>query len=73
MTPGTNTIEAIEDWLEGWTLDPDTFDPKGFDFKDPFYKMRVTQAHAPKLKTYYVDALVDFDLKIRKISRRICN
>ena len=53
--------EAIEDWLEGWTLDPDTFDPKGFNFKDHFTKMRVTQAHARKLKTYYVDALVDFD------------
>ncbi len=53
--------EAIDDWLEGWISDPKLFDPKGFNFKDHFIDMRVTQAHARKLKTFYVDALVDFD------------
>lgn len=53
--------EAIEDWLEGWIMDPKSFDPKGFDFKKHFAEMKVTQAHARKLKTFYVDALVDFD------------
>lgn len=53
--------EAIEDWLEGWLLDPKSFDPKGFDFKTHFREKNVTQAHARKLKTFYVDALVDFD------------
>ena len=53
--------EAIEDWLEGWIIDPKSFDPKGFDFKKHFSEMKVTQAHARKLKTFYVDALVDFD------------
>lgn len=53
--------EAIEDWLEGWILDPKSFDPKGFDFKKHFSDKGVTQAHARKLKTFYIDALVDYD------------
>tara|TARA_B100001057_G_scaffold289536_1_gene289601 strand:- start:4238 stop:5530 length:1293 start_codon:yes stop_codon:yes gene_type:complete len=53
--------EAIEEWLEGWLIDPKTFDPKGFDFKKHFSDMNVTQAHARRLKTFYVDALVDYD------------
>ena len=53
--------EAIEDWLEGWIVDPKSFDPKGFDFKKHFSDKGVTQAHARKLKTFYVDALVDYD------------
>ena len=53
--------EAIEDWLEGWLVDPKSFDPKGFDFKKHFADKGVTQAHARKLKTFYVDALVDYN------------
>jgi len=53
--------EAIEDWLEGWLTDPKSFDPKGFDFKKHFSEKGVTQAHARKLKTFYIDALVDYD------------
>ena len=53
--------EAIEDWLEGWLIDPKSFNPKGFDFKKHFADKGVTQAHARKLKTFYVDALVDYD------------
>jgi hypothetical protein len=53
--------EAIDEWLEGWITDPKSFDPKGFNFKVHFQKMGVTQAHARKLKTFYVDALTDFD------------
>tara|TARA_B100001057_G_scaffold405734_1_gene418810 strand:- start:3926 stop:5218 length:1293 start_codon:yes stop_codon:yes gene_type:complete len=53
--------EAIEDWLEGWLIDPKSFDPKGFDFKKHFTDKGVTQAHARKLKTFYIDALVDYN------------
>jgi len=53
--------EAIEEWLEGWLVDPKSFDPKGFDFKKHFADTGVTQAHARKLKTFYVDALVDYN------------
>ncbi len=53
--------EAIEDWLEGWLTDPKSFNPKGFDFKKHFSEKGVTQAHARKLKTFYIDALVDYD------------
>jgi len=53
--------EAIEEWLEGWLVDPKSFNPKGFDFKKHFSEKGVTQAHARKLKTFYIDALTDFD------------
>ena len=52
--------EDIEEWLEGWIVDPKSFDPRGFDFKKHFSATGVTQAHARKLKTFYVDALDDF-------------
>jgi len=53
--------EAIEEWLEGWITDPKSFDPKGFDFKKHFYEMKVTQAHARKLKTFYEHELDDYN------------
>ena len=51
----------IDEWLEGWITNPKSFDPKGFNFKTHFQKTGVSQAHARKLKTFYVDALTDFD------------
>jgi hypothetical protein len=53
--------EAIDDWLEGYIADPDTFDPKGFDFKKHFSDKGVTQAHARKLKGFYENLLDDYD------------
>jgi hypothetical protein len=53
--------EAIEEWLEGWIRDPKSFDPKGFDFKKHFGELKVTQAHARKLKSFYEHELDDFD------------
>jgi len=53
--------EAIDEWLEVWTIDPNNFDPKGFDFKKHFREMSVTQAHARKLKSFYEHELKDFD------------
>ena len=52
--------ESIDEWLEGFTVDCKTFDPKGFDFKDHFSKVGVTQAHARKMKTFYENELDDF-------------
>ncbi len=52
--------DAIEEWLEGFVINKETFDPKGFDFKKHFQKMNVTQAHARKLKTFYEGELDDF-------------
>jgi hypothetical protein len=52
--------EAIDEWLEGWIIDPKSFDPKGFDFKKHFQKMNVTQAHARKLKTFFEHELDDY-------------
>lgn len=53
--------EAIDEWLEGWIVDPKSFDPKGFDFKKHFSDKGVTQAHARKLKAFYVNELADYD------------
>ena len=45
--------EAIEEWLDGFITDKKKFNPKGFDFTKHFAKMKVTQAHARKIKKYY--------------------
>ena len=45
--------EAIEEWLDGFITDKKKFDPKGLDFTKHFAKMKVTQAHARKIKKYY--------------------
>ena len=45
--------DAIEEWLDGFITDKKTFDPKGFDFAGHFARMKVSQAHARKIKGYY--------------------
>ena len=52
--------QEIETWLEGFIVDKKTFDPKGFDFKKHFSQTGVTQAHARKLKNFYINELDDF-------------
>jgi len=54
-------VEDIDEWLEGWIRDPETFDPKGFDFKKHFNKLQPSQAHARKMKGFYTDVLADYD------------
>ena len=56
-----NMAEEIDEWLEGWVVDKDSFDPKGFDFKKHFTAKGVTQAHARKLKSFYENELADYD------------
>jgi hypothetical protein len=52
--------EDIDEWLEGFIVDKESFDPKGFDFKAHFGKKGVTQAHARKMRKFYENALDDF-------------
>ena len=52
--------EKLEEWLDGFISDKKNFDPKGFDFKQHFSEMNVTQAHARKLKGFYETELDDF-------------
>ena len=52
--------EDIDEWLEGFIVDKESFDPKGFDFKGHFAKKGVTQAHARKMRKFYESALDDF-------------
>ena len=47
--------EAIEEWLDGSITNKKTFDSKGFDFTTHFSKMKVSQAHARKIKSFYLD------------------
>ena len=54
-------VEDIDEWLEGWISDPNTFDPKGFDFKKHFNKLQPSQAHARKMKSFYEGVLSDYD------------
>ena len=49
--------DAIEEWLDGFVTDKKKFDPKGFDFVSHFAKMKVSQAHARKIKGYYAGEL----------------
>lgn len=53
--------EPIDEWLEGWVNDKNTFDPSGFDFKKYFQKIQPSQAHARKMRSYWEMELVDFD------------
>ena len=53
--------EPIDEWLEGWIEDKESFDPKGFDFKAYFKKIQPSQAHARKMKQFWEMELVDFD------------
>jgi len=46
-------VEAIEEWIEGFSDDPDAFDPKSFDVSKHFTRLQVTQAHARKIINFY--------------------
>jgi hypothetical protein len=54
--------EEVEEWLDGFVTDKKKFDPKGFNFTKHFTKMKVTQAHARKIKKYYTDELEEAQL-----------
>lgn len=49
--------EEIESWLEVRIKDLKNFDVNGFNFTAHFLKMKVTQAHARKIKGFYEDEL----------------
>jgi hypothetical protein len=52
-----DACDAVEEWLEDFTSNPTTFDPKSFDFASHFVKHGVSQAHARKIKSFYIDQL----------------
>jgi hypothetical protein len=54
-------VEDIDEWLDTWVTDPDSFDPKGFDLKKHFKKEQPSQAHARKIKNFYENELADYD------------
>lgn len=52
--------EDIDEWLEGFVVDKDKFDPNSFDFKKHFRNKNINQAHARKMKTFFENELDDF-------------
>ena len=57
-----DACEAIEEWLDSFITDKKNFDPKGFDFANHFAKMKVSQAHARKIKAFYTSELEEAQL-----------
>jgi len=57
-----DACDAIEEWLEGFITNKKKFDPKCFDFTSHFAKMKVSQAHARKIKGFYTDELEEAQL-----------
>lgn len=51
--------EKPQEWLDSWLEDPEKFNPKGFDFKKHFYDVKLTQAHARKIREYYEPELIE--------------
>jgi hypothetical protein len=54
-------VEAIEDWLEGFIKDPNTFDPKGFNVLNHFKSREINQAHARLIREQYAYSKQDYD------------
>jgi len=57
-----DACEAIEEWLEGFITNRKNFNPKGFDFISHFSNMKVSQAHARKIKGFYASELEEVRL-----------
>lgn len=54
-------VADIDTWLDTWISNPSEFDVKGFDIKKHFAKLQPSQAHARKIKSFYENALNDYD------------
>ena len=54
-------LEPIDEWLEGFVEDCNSFDPKGFDIKSQLKKEQPSQAHARKMRSFFDTALADYD------------
>jgi hypothetical protein len=54
-----DVCEEIEEWLDGFLRDPNSFDPKGFDFTAHFTKNEVTQAHARRILDFYAGEIAE--------------
>ena len=52
--------EGIEEWLDGFVVDAEAFDPKGFDFRKYASEKNITGAHARKIKNIYEHELDDY-------------
>jgi hypothetical protein len=52
-----DALEDIEEWMDSFLTNKETFDPKGFDFTGHFAKYKITQAHARKIMKIYESEL----------------
>ena len=53
--------EDIDTWLEGFTTDPEKFDPKGFNVVAHFKGKEANQAHARVIREFYVELKAEYD------------
>jgi len=63
-------LDAIDTWLETWVDDPHKFNPKGFNFARHFLDVKTTQAHARKMKEFYVDEIAELHELLNPISKK---
>jgi hypothetical protein len=57
-------IHKLDDWLEGFIKDPNTFDPKQINVIDYFKANDVNQAHARIIRAYYAPQREEIALAI---------
>jgi len=51
---------AVDDWLDTWGSNPSKFDPKGFRISKHLNDVKCTQAHARKIKEFYIPEIEEF-------------
>jgi len=56
--------EDIDTWLEGFTKDPEKFDPKGFNVVAHFKSKEANQAHARVIREEYAELKTEYDLLV---------
>jgi hypothetical protein len=56
--------EDIDTWLEGFTKDPEKFDPKGFNVVAHFKSKEANQAHARVIREEYAELKAEYDLLV---------
>jgi hypothetical protein len=64
------TMEAVDDWLDGWSVTPNKFDPTGFNFPKHFIEFKVTQAHARKMVEFYTDEISELEELLTPLSKK---
>lgn len=63
-------LDAIDTWLESWGDNPDKWDPKSFNFPKHFLDVGTTQAHARKMREFYVDEIAELNELLNPLNKK---